>query len=181
MSAQLQTSPLSFTELLEMEEQSPVRHEYIGGRLYAMGAAHPHTPTLELIWRPRFKGVCAANRVAARPMISAFALRKPRPIGITRTFSSSARRIAFIQSIKTLCSIRARFSRYCRPRPKPSTGRRNLMNTNSFPSCAIIFWLTRRGFESNISRFCKAAIGFCGFITLSTRNCTWNILKSAFR
>ncbi len=32
---------LDFDELLAMEEASPVRHEYIGGRLYAMAGATP--------------------------------------------------------------------------------------------------------------------------------------------
>jgi Uma2 family endonuclease len=41
MSAQSQTPPLSFEELLEQEERSPVRHEYIGGRLYAMAGGTP--------------------------------------------------------------------------------------------------------------------------------------------
>ncbi len=41
MSAQTQTAPLSFAELLKMEEQSEVRHEYIGGRLYAMAGGTP--------------------------------------------------------------------------------------------------------------------------------------------
>ncbi len=36
MSAQLQTPPLSFEELVAQENASPIRHEYIGGRLYAM-------------------------------------------------------------------------------------------------------------------------------------------------
>ncbi|RYG59012.1 Uma2 family endonuclease [bacterium] len=42
MSAQSQTSALSFEELLEMEERSEVRHEYIGGRLYAMAGGTPN-------------------------------------------------------------------------------------------------------------------------------------------
>ena len=41
MSAQTQLPPLSFGELLEMEEKSEVRHEYIGGRLYAMAGGTP--------------------------------------------------------------------------------------------------------------------------------------------
>ncbi len=41
MSAQLQNPPLSFEELLEMEDLSEVRHEYVGGRLYAMAGGTP--------------------------------------------------------------------------------------------------------------------------------------------
>ncbi|MBW3637819.1 MAG: Uma2 family endonuclease [Armatimonadetes bacterium] len=42
MSAQLQSPPLSFEELLSNENASPVRHEYIGGRLYAMAGGTPN-------------------------------------------------------------------------------------------------------------------------------------------
>ena len=48
MSAQTQNLLLSFEELLEMENRSPMRHEYIGGRLYAMAGgtpAHAHIIT----------------------------------------------------------------------------------------------------------------------------------------
>lgn len=41
MTAQSQIPPLSFEELLEQEERSEVRHEYIGGRLYAMAGGTP--------------------------------------------------------------------------------------------------------------------------------------------
>jgi Uma2 family endonuclease len=41
MSVQSQTPPLSFEELLEQEEHSHVRHEYIGGRLYAIAGGTP--------------------------------------------------------------------------------------------------------------------------------------------
>ena len=47
MSAQSQIAPLSFEELLEMEEKSEVRHEYIGGRLYAMaGGTSDHADVI---------------------------------------------------------------------------------------------------------------------------------------
>lgn len=42
MSAQIQTPTLSFEELLEREQKSAVRHEYIGGRLYAMAGGTPN-------------------------------------------------------------------------------------------------------------------------------------------
>jgi Uma2 family endonuclease len=41
MSAQSQSPQFSFEELLEQEEKSEVRHEYIGGRLYAMAGGTP--------------------------------------------------------------------------------------------------------------------------------------------
>ncbi|PQV64330.1 Endonuclease, Uma2 family (restriction endonuclease fold) [Abditibacterium utsteinense] len=41
MSAQTQNAPFSLEELLEMEEKSEVRHEYIGGTIYAMAGGTP--------------------------------------------------------------------------------------------------------------------------------------------
>jgi Uma2 family endonuclease len=41
MSAQSQSPLLSFEELLEQEEKSEIRHEYIDGRLYAMAGGTP--------------------------------------------------------------------------------------------------------------------------------------------
>lgn len=41
MSALLQQQHLSFEELLENEENSPIRHEFIGGRLYSMAGGTP--------------------------------------------------------------------------------------------------------------------------------------------
>jgi Uma2 family endonuclease len=42
MSAQLQAPSLSFDELLAAENASPIRHEYIGGQLYAMAGGTPN-------------------------------------------------------------------------------------------------------------------------------------------